>query len=82
VIIFHQNRLGWQLSKKFRLLLPIQFPFKMISTFQRVIKRPHRGYAHKEIDSVLNYLTQRELPRGAIPRMSRDTGIPCQTLRD
>jgi hypothetical protein len=54
----------------------------MIPTFQRVIKRPHRVYTHKEIDDVLNYLTQPELPRGAIPQISRDTGIPCQTLRD
>jgi hypothetical protein len=68
--------------KKFRLLLRIQFTFKMIPTFQRVIKRPHRVYPHKEIDEVLNCLTQPELPRGAIPQMSRDTGIPCQTMRD
>jgi hypothetical protein len=66
----------------FRLLLPIQFIFKMILTFQRAIKRPHRAYTHKEIDDVLNYLTQPELPRGAIPQISRDTEIPCQTLRD
>jgi hypothetical protein len=39
-------------------------------------------YTHKEIDDVLNYLTQPELPLGAIPQISRDTGIPCQTLRD
>jgi hypothetical protein len=42
----------------------------MIPTFQRVIKRPHRVDTHKEIDDVLNYLTQRKLPRGAIPQIS------------
>jgi hypothetical protein len=47
-----------------------------------VIKRPHGVYTHKEINDVLNYLTQPELPRGAIPQISRDTGVPCQTLRD
>jgi hypothetical protein len=54
----------------------------MIPTFQRVIKRPHRVYTHKEIDDVLNSLTQPELPRGAIPQISRDTGMPYQTPRD
>jgi hypothetical protein len=54
----------------------------MIPAFQRMIRRPHRVYTHKEIDDVRNYLTQPELPRGAIPQISRDTGIPHQTLRD
>jgi hypothetical protein len=54
----------------------------MIPTFQRVIKHPHRVHTHKEIDDVLNYLTQSEVPRGAIPQISRDTGIPTQTLSD
>jgi hypothetical protein len=68
--------------KKFRLLLRIEFTFKMSPAFQRVIKRPHRVYPHKQIDNVLNCLTQPELPRGPISQVSRDTGIPCQTLRD
>jgi hypothetical protein len=68
--------------QKFRLPLRIQFTFKMIPTFQRVVKRPHRVYTHKGIDHVLNYLTQPEFPRGAIPQVSRDTGIPCQIVHD
>jgi hypothetical protein len=65
--------IDWPLSRKFRLLLLIQFIFKIIPTFQRVIKRPHRVDTHKEIDDVLNSLTLPELPRGAIPQISRDT---------
>jgi hypothetical protein len=50
----------------------------MIPTFQRVIKRPHRAYTHTEIDDVLNHLSQLELPRGAIPQISRDTETPVK----
>jgi hypothetical protein len=69
-------------QKDFSSLLRIQFAFKMIPTFQRVIKLPHRVHIHREIDDVFNYLTQLELSRGAITQVSRDTVIPCQTLRD
>jgi hypothetical protein len=79
--MFRQNRLHWPISKKFRLLLRIQFTFKMMPTFQRLFKRPHRVYPRKQTDDVLNHLTEPELPRGAIPQLSRDTGTPCQTLR-
>jgi hypothetical protein len=54
----------------------------MIPAFQRLIKRLHRVDIHKEIEDVLNCLTQLELPREAIPQISRETGIPCQALRD
>jgi hypothetical protein len=54
----------------------------MISPFQWVIKRPHHVQTHKETDDVLDYLTRPGLPPGAIPQISRDTGIPCQTLRE
>jgi hypothetical protein len=51
-------------------------------TIQPVIKRRHRVYPHKQIHDVFNCLTQSELRRGAIPQVSRNTGVPCQTLRD
>jgi hypothetical protein len=49
----------------------------MIPTFHRGIKRPHRVYAHREIDDFLDLLTQPELPR-----ISQDTGMLCQMPRD
>jgi hypothetical protein len=40
-------------------------------------------YLHpQEIDDVRDYLSQPELPPGAIAEISRDTGIPRQTLTD
>jgi hypothetical protein len=53
----------------------------MIATFTRVIKRKHRIYTHEEIDDLLAYLSP-DLPRGAITKICRDTGIPESTLRD
>jgi hypothetical protein len=47
-----------------------------------MIKCPYRVYAHKEIEDVLDYLAQPELPRGAIAGTSQDTWILCQMLRD
>jgi hypothetical protein len=82
VLLFHQNYLHLSSLKNFRFLSRIQFTFEMIPRFQRVVKRPHRVYAHKEIDDILNYLAQADLSRGAIPQISRDTGIPCKTMRD
>jgi hypothetical protein len=54
----------------------------MIPTFKRVIKRKHRIYTHEEINDLLAYLTSPDLPRGAITKICRDTGIPESTLRD
>jgi hypothetical protein len=54
----------------------------MMTTFQRVFKRPHRSCPHKQIDDVLNCLTQPQLPRGVIPQASRDTGIAREILGD
>jgi hypothetical protein len=54
----------------------------VIPAFPRVIKRSHHVYTHREIDEGVYYLSQPELPRGAIAEMSRDTGIPSQTLMD
>jgi hypothetical protein len=56
--------------------------FWMIPAFHRVIKRVHHVYTHRDIDDILEYLSQPELPRGAISQISRDTGIPRQMLRD
>jgi hypothetical protein len=54
----------------------------MIRVFHRVIKRAHHVYTHREIDDVLEYLSQPKLLPGAIPQISRDTRIPLETLRD
>jgi hypothetical protein len=54
----------------------------MIPTFKRVIKRKHRIYTHAEIDDLHAYLTSPDLPRGAITKICRDTGIPESALRD
>jgi hypothetical protein len=53
----------------------------MIPAFCRLIKHAHHVYMHREIDDVLEYLSQSALPRGAIPQISRDMGIPRSTLR-
>jgi hypothetical protein len=50
----------------------------MIPTF----KRKHRIYTHEEIDDLLASLISPGLPRGAIIKICRDTGIPESTLRD
>jgi predicted RNA binding protein YcfA (HicA-like mRNA interferase family) len=54
----------------------------MIPTFKRVIKCKHCIYTHEEIDDLIAYLTSADLPRGAITKICRDTGIPERTLRD
>jgi hypothetical protein len=54
----------------------------MMPTFKRVVKRKHRIYTYAEIDDLLAYLTSPDLPRGAITKICRDTGIPESTLRD
>jgi hypothetical protein len=53
----------------------------MIPAFHRVIKPAHHVYKDREIDEVLEYLSQVELPRGAISQISPDLQIPRQTLR-
>jgi hypothetical protein len=54
----------------------------MILAFHRVIKPGHHVYMHREIDDVFEDLSQPEPSRSAIPQISRDTGIPRQTLKD
>jgi hypothetical protein len=54
----------------------------MIPTFKRVVRRSHHISTHDEIDDLLDYLTMPSLERGTIAKISRDTGIPFQTLRD
>jgi hypothetical protein len=53
-----------------------------IPCFRRVVGRDHRVYTHAEIDPILEYFTQPELPYGALTKISSDTGIPVQTLFD
>jgi hypothetical protein len=53
-----------------------------IPTFRKFAKRRHRIYKHKEIASILDYLSKAELTRGAIAKLHKDTGIPESTLRD
>jgi hypothetical protein len=53
-----------------------------IPRFKQVVKRPHRIYKHSDIDDNLLYLTNSELPRGAIATIAMDTGIPRQTISD
>jgi hypothetical protein len=69
-------------KNKSRLVLRLQVTGSMIPAFPWVIKRPHYIYTHPEIDNVLDYLSQPELPPGAIAEISRDPGIPRQTLMD
>jgi hypothetical protein len=69
-------------KNKDRLVLRLQAARSMIAASQRAIKRSHHIYNHREIDDVLEYLSQPEPPRGAIAEISRDTGIPRQTLTD
>jgi hypothetical protein len=47
-----------------------------ISTFQKIVKRPHRIYKHQDIAPILDYFSQAELHRGAIAKPNEDTGIP------
>jgi hypothetical protein len=54
----------------------------MIPEFHRMIKNVHHVYTHREINDVLEILSHQELPRDAIPQISRDMGIPRQALRD
>jgi hypothetical protein len=54
----------------------------MIPTFKRVVKRPHHIYKREEVEDILAYLSTSSLERGAIDKISRDTGIPNQTLHD
>jgi hypothetical protein len=48
--------------------------------FKRIVKRPHRHNRRTEIQPILEYLSQPILPYGSIARISKDTGIPTQTL--
>jgi hypothetical protein len=50
--------------------------------FAPIVERSHRHYRLAEILPILEYLDQPILPYGAITRMSKDTGIPKQTLSD
>jgi hypothetical protein len=47
-----------------------------IPTFQKIVKRQHRIYKHKESAPILGYLCQAELLRAAIAKLHDDTGIP------
>jgi hypothetical protein len=58
------------------------FIFSMIPTFRRVVKRQHHICYHSEIDDILEYLSEPNLERGAIAKISRDMGIPDGTLCD
>jgi hypothetical protein len=58
------------------------FIFSMIPTFRRVMKRQHHIYHHSDIDDIIDYLSAPNLERGAIAKISQDTGIPDGTLRD
>ena len=53
-----------------------------LPTFRRVVRRRHHVYTHREIDSVLYFVGQPRIPRGALAKIARDTGIPNQTLSD
>jgi hypothetical protein len=53
-----------------------------IPHFARIVKPSHRHYRPAEIRPILEYLDQPVLPDGAIARISKDTGIPKQTLSD
>jgi hypothetical protein len=53
-----------------------------IPTFKRALKHQRRIDTHEEVDNILDYLTTPDLARGAIAKISRDTGIPESTLRD
>ena len=50
--------------------------------FQRIENRKHSTYDHSEIEPILAFLTLPLIPHGAITKISRDTGIPQQTLSD
>ena len=53
-----------------------------VPNFARIVKRDHRIYKEEEISQIMDYLSTPELPFGAITKISRDTGIPKQTLSD
>jgi hypothetical protein len=53
-----------------------------IPLFPRIVKRQHRIYNHSEIDSILKFLTQAQIPWGSFSKISSDTGISVQTLSD
>jgi hypothetical protein len=53
-----------------------------VPRFKKIVKRPHRIYCHEDIDDILIYLSNPLLPLGALAQISRDTGIPIQTLSD
>jgi hypothetical protein len=54
----------------------------MIPTFRHVVKRQHHIYHHSDIDDIIEYLSAPDLDRGAIAKISRNTGIPDSTFRD
>jgi hypothetical protein len=45
-----------------------------------VVKRTHRTYSHKGIDTVLDFLINDVIPRNSISEIELETGIPHQTL--
>jgi hypothetical protein len=53
-----------------------------IPSFPRLVKRDHRVYDNDTIAPILDYLSQEVLPWGYLPKISKDTGIPKQTLSD
>jgi hypothetical protein len=55
---------------------------RLTPTFDRIVKRAHRIYKWREISPILDFLSSPVLPRGAITKVSSDTGIPVQTLSD
>ena len=59
----------------------VQYP-NDIPVFGKIAKRNHRHYIYEDIFHVLMYLTIEIIPYGAISKISRDTGIPTQTLSD
>jgi hypothetical protein len=53
-----------------------------ISIFGKIVKPARWIYKRKEMALILNYLSQAELPRGAIAKVHHGTGIPYSRLRD
>jgi hypothetical protein len=53
-----------------------------VPIFGKIGKHTHRTNKRKEIAPTLNYLSQAELPRGAIAKVHHDTGIPYSMLRN
>jgi hypothetical protein len=57
--------------------------FQMIPDFERIVGRPHHVYTQTQIQPILSRFAEHPtLTRGTLSQISRDTGIPRQTLRD